>query len=318
MLPGGKLFDRVVLIYDPVNRRVPLTLAESIRAELGGRLPDLPVALLATQHAGHARALASGVAATGAPLIVSVSGDGVYNAVVHGVLEVPGNHALVAVAAGGNANDHRRSTRRMPVVDAIVTAQRTGRTRYLDLLRLTARSAAGGWSHYAHSYIGFGLTPSMAVGLKRDRKGIIAELLSVLRTFTELTPVKIVRSGGRCELYDSLVFGNVTRMAKYDGSVVPADPTTACSRWSPVGMDAAGGSPPWRCAPRLLGLEPTLMSAGSRSVRSTPSTSRWTEKSSSWNPLRASPSSVRRVPWRRSADVEQQYPSTASMSEQII
>lgn len=215
MLSGVELFDRVVLIYNPVNRRVPLLLAESMRDALGRRLPDLPVALLPTQFAGHARELAGGVAATGAPLIVAVSGDGVYNEVVNGVLDVSGNHALTAVAAGGNANDHRRSTWRMPVVDAIVTAHRTGQARYLDLLRLTACSTDGGWSRYAHSYGGFGLTPSMAVGLKRDRKGTIAELVSVLRTFTALTPVEIVRSGGRRELYDSLVFANVARMAKY-------------------------------------------------------------------------------------------------------
>ncbi|WP_344808662.1 diacylglycerol/lipid kinase family protein [Microlunatus ginsengisoli] len=204
-----------MLIYNPVNRRVPLTLAESIRNELGRCLPDLPVTLLATQRADHARELAGHVAATGAPLIVAVSGDGVYNEVVNGVLDVPDSHALAAVAAGGNANDHRRSTRRMPLVEAIASAHHTGRARFLDLLQLTARSADAGWSRYAHSYIGLGLTPSMAVGLKRDRKGTVAELLSVLRTFTELSPVEIVRSEGRRELYDSLVFANVTRMAKY-------------------------------------------------------------------------------------------------------
>ena len=212
---GFELFDRIVLIYNPVNRRVPLTLAESMRRELGRRLPDVPVALQATQHTGHARDLASAAAATGRPLIVAVSGDGVYNEVVNGVLDVSGTGALAAVAAGGNANDHRRSTRRMPVVDAIVAAHVSGRARQLDLLRLTVRSDGSEWNQYAHSYIGFGLTPLMAVGLKRDRKGTVAELLSVLRTFTELTPVEIVRSGGRRELYDSLVFANVARMAKY-------------------------------------------------------------------------------------------------------
>jgi diacylglycerol kinase (ATP) len=186
-----------------------------MRRELGRRLPDVPVALQATQHAGHARELASAAAATGRPLIVAVSGDGVYNEVVNGVLAVAGTEALSAVAAGGNANDHRRSTRRMPLVDAIVAAHVGGRPRRLDLLRLTVRSADSEWNQYAHSYIGFGLTPLMAVGLKRDRKGTIAELLSVMRTFTELAPVEIVRSGGRRELYDSLVFANVARMAKY-------------------------------------------------------------------------------------------------------
>jgi diacylglycerol kinase (ATP) len=204
-----------VLIYNPVNRRVPLTMAESMRTELDSRLPDVPVMLQATQHAGHARELASVAASTGRPLIVAVSGDGVYNEVVNGVLAVTGTETLAAVAAGGNANDHRRSTRRMPLVDAIVTAHTSGRPRHLDLLRLTVHSADSEWSQYAHSYIGFGLTPLMAVGLKRDRKGTIAELFSVLGTFSTLTPVEIVRSGGRRELYDSLVFANAARMAKY-------------------------------------------------------------------------------------------------------
>jgi len=212
---GFERFDRIVLIYNPVNRRVPLMLAESIRTELGRRLPDVPVALQATQYAGHARELASAAAATGRSLVVAVSGDGVYNEVVNGVLDVSGSEALAAVAAGGNANDHRRSTRRMPLVDAIVAAHVSGRARRLDLLRLTVRSGDGEWNQYAHSYIGFGLTPLMAVGLNRDRKGTVAELLSVLRTFTTLTPVAIVRSGGHRELYDSLVFANVARMAKY-------------------------------------------------------------------------------------------------------
>ncbi len=211
----AELFDRVVLIYNPVNRRVPRTLAETLRADLDRRLPELPVTLQATQHAGHARELTSASAATGRPLIIAVSGDGVFNEVVNGVLDVPGTEALAAVAAGGNANDHRRSTRRMPLVEAIVRAHLSGRARYLDLLRLAVRCGGKEWSHYAHSYVGLGLTPLMALGLERDRKGTIAELLSVLRTFTELAPVEIVRSGGRRELYDSLVFANVARMAKY-------------------------------------------------------------------------------------------------------
>ena len=140
---GSELFDRIVLVYNPVNRRVPLTLAESMRTELGRRLPDVPVVLQATQYPNHARELASTVAATGRPLIVAVSGDGVYNEVVNGVLDVAGTKALAAVAAGGNANDHRRSTRRMPLVDAIVAAHVRGRVRCLDLMHLTVRSPTG-------------------------------------------------------------------------------------------------------------------------------------------------------------------------------
>ena len=204
-------FDRIVLIYNPANARIPQTLAEGVRDELCRRLPDSPVTLQPTRYAGHANELAAAAAATGRPLIVAVSGDGVYNEVVNGIMDVEGSSALSAVVAGGNANDHRRSTRRMPLVAAIVD----GRARHLDLLRLTVRTNDALWSWYAHSYVGFGLTPLMAIGLKKDKKGAAMELISVMRTFNRLEPVEIVRSAGEKELYDSLVFANVARMAKY-------------------------------------------------------------------------------------------------------
>jgi len=182
-----------------------------VRDDLCRRWPDMPVTLQPTGYPGHARELAATAAATGQPLIVAVSGDGVYNEVVNGIMDVEGSSAVSAVAAGGNANDHRRSTRRMPLVAAIID----GRARHLDLLRLTVRTNDAVWSRYAHSYIGFGLTPLMAIGLKKDKKGTVRELISVMRTFNSLEPVEIVRAGGAQELYDSLVFANVARMAKY-------------------------------------------------------------------------------------------------------
>ena len=59
-----------------------------MRWELGRRLPVVPVALQPIQHAGHARELTRVSAATGRPLIVAVSGDGVYNEVVNGIFDV--------------------------------------------------------------------------------------------------------------------------------------------------------------------------------------------------------------------------------------
>ena len=126
-----------------------------------------------------------------------------------------GSSRQAASQAGGNANDHRRSTRRMPLLEAIVNAHIGGQARHLDLIRFWVDSGGAGWSQYAHSYVGFWLTPFMAVGLKRDQKGTIAELASVLRTFTDLAPVEIVRSNDSHELYGSLIFANVDRMAKY-------------------------------------------------------------------------------------------------------
>ena len=110
-------------------------------------------------------------------------------------MDVAGSGAVAAVAAAGNANDHRRSTRRMPLVDAIVAAHIEGRARNLDLLRIMISTGGAEWRHYAHSYIGFGLTPVMAVGLKRDRNG----LPRVFRT-VELCGfmLRVARLGIRC------------------------------------------------------------------------------------------------------------------------
>jgi len=47
---------------------------------------------------GHARELAATAAATGRPLIVAISGDGVYNEVVNGIMDVEGSSAVSAVA----------------------------------------------------------------------------------------------------------------------------------------------------------------------------------------------------------------------------
>jgi diacylglycerol kinase (ATP) len=206
-----ELFDRIVLIYNPANPRIPLTLAESVRDDLCRQLPDMPVTLQPTRYPGHARELTNDAAAIGRPLIIAVSGDGVYNEVVNGIMDIEGSSAVSAVAAGGNANDHRRSTRRMPLVAAVVD----GRARHLDLLRLTVRTNDALWSRYAHSYIGFGLTPLMAIGLNKDMKGTLMELISVMRTFNRLEPVEISPAAGKRALYDSLVFTNVARMAKY-------------------------------------------------------------------------------------------------------
>jgi diacylglycerol kinase (ATP) len=120
-----ELFDRIVLVYNPANPRIPLTLAESVRDDLCRQLPDIPVTFQPTRYPGHARELAHAAAGTGRPLIIAVSGDGVYNEVVNGIMDVDGSSAVSAVAAGGNACGDRRWS-----------------GRHLDLLRLTVKPAA--------------------------------------------------------------------------------------------------------------------------------------------------------------------------------
>ena len=155
-------FDRIVIIFSPHSTGNAPRSAEELRADLARRLPDVPVELCPTRYAGHARDLAREAAGTGRPLLVSVSGDGGYNEAVDGVMQAGDSEAVCAVRAAGNANDHRRTTRQRPLADAIVA----GDVRRIDLLRLTIGSGAAAQTRYAHSCIGVGLTPVVAVDLE--------------------------------------------------------------------------------------------------------------------------------------------------------
>ena len=203
-------FDRAVLVFNPGKPGMAARIAE-LQRDLAAGVPDLQVELLPTDFAGHARNLARSAAAAGSPLIVSVSGDGGYNEVINGVMDVPGSRAACTVVAAGNANDHHRS---MPA-RSLPEAVREGRVRHIDLLRITFGVEQPAQVHYAHSYIGFGLTPLMAIGIESGGKGKFLELISVARTLSHLSPFELVRADGATARFDSLILANISRMAKY-------------------------------------------------------------------------------------------------------
>jgi diacylglycerol kinase family enzyme len=204
-------FERITVIFNPQSTGPAPQRAEELKDTLADRLPDIPLRLCPTERAGHARELAAQAAATGRPLIVSVSGDGGYNEVVDGVMHAGNPNAVCAVLAAGNANDHRRSTGEQPLVDAIVT----GDVRHIDLLRLTVGSDSGARTRYAHSYIGMGLTPIVAIDLEKGGKGSFKEIVSVVRTFAKFRPFTIDVDPGGLRSLDSLLFANIDDMAKY-------------------------------------------------------------------------------------------------------
>jgi diacylglycerol kinase family enzyme len=207
-----RTFDTIAIIFNPNSTGDAPALAEQLKASLSGLLPyAADIRLQPTSHAGHAVQLAREVAATGHVLMVSVSGDGGYNEVVNGVMQAGNPDAVCAVLAAGNANDHSRSTGTGPLEHAIAG----GDVRHIDLLRITTGQPGDAPDEYAHSYIGFGLTPIMAIGLEKGSKGALKETVSVVRTFAKFKPFEILPDGGKRRKFDSLVLANIAQMAKY-------------------------------------------------------------------------------------------------------
>jgi diacylglycerol kinase family enzyme len=169
--------------------------------------------MLPTKHAGHAVELAYNFARTHRnPLIISASGDGGYNEVVNGALQAQseGAQPICAVLPSGNANDHARTMQDKPLVDLIVQNEVTE----LDVLGVTARAADGvAVQRYAHSYVGIGLTPTVAVELNKQTLNSLRETWIVTKTFRNYRPV-VIRAEGKKLQIDSLIFSTIPEMAK--------------------------------------------------------------------------------------------------------
>ncbi|WP_103380566.1 diacylglycerol/lipid kinase family protein [Pseudonocardia dioxanivorans] len=248
-------FDLIVVIFNPNSTGSAAELAAELGAELTRRLPRTTVRLRPTERAGHARELAGEAARVPRSLIVSVSGDGGYNEVVDGVMQTGDTGTVCAVMAAGNANDHRRTTREQALGDAIVD----GEVRHLDLLRLTVGEGPGTVVRYAHSYIGVGLTPIVAIDLEKGGKGSLREIVSVVRTFARFRPFAVTLDDGTRRNLDSLLFANIAQMAKYATVSATGRPDDGrfevialphVSKWKVLGVAI-------RAATRGLGPQPT-------------------------------------------------------------
>lgn len=206
-------FDTISIIFNPNSTGDAPKLAKELEERLRESLPyPAEVELRPTDHAGHAVALARTAADRGGKvLVISVSGDGGYNEVVNGVMASSNTDAVCAVLAAGNANDHHRVISRQPLAEAIAE----GAVRRIDLLEITVEAGADTESVYAHSYIGFGLTPIVAIDLEKGSKGAFKEMFTVVRTFAKFRPFEIRQKDGKRRRFDSLVFANISQMAKY-------------------------------------------------------------------------------------------------------
>lgn len=210
-------FDHIAIIYNPNSTGDAPKLAHELKQQIDRNPTSIGVKakLTPTKHAGHAIDLARGVALKHKrPLIVSVSGDGGYNEVINGAMQAKeqSNSAqpVTAVVGAGNANDHQRVVRKKPLIDLIKQAQ----PKPIDLIHISASAKDFSLGRYAHSYIGYGVTPQIGHELNKHGKSLYHEIKSILKTYRTYAPFTIERQGERL-LLDNLVFANINEMGKF-------------------------------------------------------------------------------------------------------
>lgn len=205
-------FSSVEIIYNPKSTGTSYDSAKELKTGLAEQLPTLKVRLHSTKYAGHAEKLAYKIAKRSKkPLIISSSGDGGYNEVINGAMkaQLEGASPVCAVLAAGNANDHGRTLTQSSLIELIGKNQ----LHKIDLLKITTQKGSHKDERFAHSYIGFGLTPIVATELNKIDLNALKEMWIVIKTFYKYRPFKIRHDGHMLNL-DSMVFANIGEMAK--------------------------------------------------------------------------------------------------------
>jgi diacylglycerol kinase (ATP) len=205
-------YTTIDIIFNPNSTGKSDVYAKTLKGDLVRVFPKLPIKVHATKYAGHAEKIAYKCAfSSKKPLLISVSGDGGYHEVINGALkaQLTGAKPICAVLAAGNANDHSRTLQKQPLVKAIEQQQ----VRNIDLLKATIESGTMQVVRYAHSYVGLGLTPVVAVELNKTTLNAYKEAWLALKIFFKFRPFKIKR-GSKILRLDSILFTNISQMAK--------------------------------------------------------------------------------------------------------
>jgi len=221
-------FSRAIVIFNPNSTGDSQAIAEKFCRDLRKLRPKTKVELQETTHAGHGEKLGYKLTKRHKELLlVSVSGDGGYNELVNGIMKAVNAGAtapICAVLPGGNANDHYSFIAKRPLLEAIAA---DGLIK-LDLLQVEAAE-----TRYAHSYVGLGLTPVVAVELNKHKLSALKEAWLSLKTFWKFKPFKIIENGKQAT-FDSLILANIGVMAKYlklDEDSSPHDGRFEVLRW---------------------------------------------------------------------------------------
>ncbi len=204
-------YSSISIIYNPKSTGPSKAHAYELAKKLRKTSLKDRVRVLSTKYPGHGEVLAYRLAtASRRPLIISSSGDGGYNETINGVIRAQqeGARPVTGLLPSGNANDHYHSLHKTSIESQILS----GKKHKIDLLRLSTYGAEP-WQRFAHSYIGFGLTPQVGEQLNKTDLNAVNEIIIAMRAFYALEAIKL-RIGGEVEKYDSLIFSNVQKMSK--------------------------------------------------------------------------------------------------------
>lgn len=198
-------FKNVTIIYNPNSTGNGKKNAQKLKQELGD---DFVVTLTPTKYAGHAEVIASELTAAGTPhIIISSSGDGGYNEVINGVLKNDSHdHIVTAIIPSGNANDHYHA---ISSDESLAERIRQQDFTTIDVLQLQTKKL----HRYAHSYIGFGVTPHIGKKLTEVPLNPFNEIWIVIKNLFTVRAVKMTWRN-KTERYDNLLFSNVKKMSK--------------------------------------------------------------------------------------------------------
>jgi diacylglycerol kinase family enzyme len=175
------------------------------------------VALVTTEYAGHARAVAETWASDHLDgRIIGIGGDGTLNEIGSGILSATaafGSRVVLVVCGGGNANDHYRSwapSQRIRL-EGVLSAEPVP----VDVLEVSysAESHKQATRQYALSYAAIGALATGASVVNGRRRGIRANLALIPQTLLRTRPISVV-IGGHLTRVDSLSWHIVSTMAK--------------------------------------------------------------------------------------------------------
>jgi len=206
-------YTTVAIIYNPNSTGSSKTLAQDFKKNLQERIPKQKVELIATKYAGHAEKLVYNIAKESKNAIVfSSSGDGGYNEVVNGAMKAQneGFNITTGLLPAGNANDHWHNLHTKDVIDLIVAEK----PKQIDLLKISYIAKSRTEERYAHSYIGFGLSPIVGKELNKTKLNKFNETWLVVRAIFTLHPVRL-KIHTEPKKYDSVIISNVDKMSKY-------------------------------------------------------------------------------------------------------